>query len=340
MTHSWSQMRKSVTLAVLVGLAGCRATSLPLWGPAPPAPGTGEVQRVRDVRYWDSPDAEAVAHRLDLYLPKGKSDFPVVVLVHGGEWATGDNRCFGLYASVGEFLARQGIGAVLPNYRLSPWVKHPEHAKDVARAVAWTRKNIAQYGGSANNLFLTGHSAGGHLVALLATDETYLRAEGLQTADIRGVVAVSGVYHIPDDKQDYVLGGPDTGAFRWNNVLPMRGGAGGSASRSAVLPGIPLRLDIYRSAFGSDPQTRRHASPIHHVRPGLPPFLLLSAEHELPTLTEMADEFHQALVRNGCDAQLLTATDRNHNSILFSAIEPADPVARAMVEFVRRHTDR
>ena len=53
--------------------------------------------------------------------------------------------------------------AVFPNYRLSPWVKHPEHVKDVARAFAWTNKNIAKYGGDPKRLFVGGHSAGGHL---------------------------------------------------------------------------------------------------------------------------------------------------------------------------------
>ena len=96
------------------------------------------VERIKDVSYYDGPHADAARHKLDLYLPKGKADYPVVILVHGGAWIMGDNRCCGLYTSVGEFLASQGIGAVLPNYRLSPGVKHPEHIKDLARAFAWT----------------------------------------------------------------------------------------------------------------------------------------------------------------------------------------------------------
>ena len=90
---------------------------------------------LRDVAYYDDAQADAHRHKLDLYLPKGQKDFPVVVFVHGGAWMLGDNRCCGLYSSVGEFLASQGIAAVLPNYRLSPSVKHPEHIKDVARAL-------------------------------------------------------------------------------------------------------------------------------------------------------------------------------------------------------------
>ena len=104
---------------------GCRVTDVPLWRPAGPPPAAAfQVERVRGLAYYSGPGADAHRHRLDLFLPRGKKDYPVVLLVHGGAWMLGDNRCCGLYSSVGEFLAGQGIGAVLPNYRLSPGVKH------------------------------------------------------------------------------------------------------------------------------------------------------------------------------------------------------------------------
>src|SRR5262249_23495909 len=156
-------------------------------------------------------------------IPKGKSGYPVVVLVHGGAWMMGDNRCCGLYSSVGKFLASRGVGAVLPNYRLSPGVRHPEHVKDIARAVAWTRAHIAEYGGRPDRLFLAGHSAGAHLVSLLATDETYLNAEGLRIADIKGVIAVSGVYRIPPGTLELSLGGITPAALRLDEIVPLRG---------------------------------------------------------------------------------------------------------------------
>jgi acetyl esterase/lipase len=106
-------------------------------------------------------------------------------------------------------LARHGIGAVMINYRLSPQVKHPEHIKDVARAFAWTHKHIAEYGGRPDRLLVSGHSAGGHLAALLATDESWLRAEGLSLADIRGAVPISGVYSIPPGMFTSVFGSDD-----------------------------------------------------------------------------------------------------------------------------------
>jgi acetyl esterase/lipase len=292
------------------------------------------VERVWGVPYYHGPDADTHLHRLDMFLPGGLTDYPVVVLVHGGSWICGDNRSCGLYSAVGECLARQGIGAVLPNYRLSPKVKHPAHVRDIARAVAWTRAHIGERGGCPTKLFLAGHSAGGHLVSLLATDETYLRAEGLHTGDLRGVIAISGVYHLPPDPHCLTIGGATAVTLHLDEILPLRHPACGGCTPLAFMPGLPIRLNVFRLAFGEDRAVRREASPLCHVRPGLPPFLIIVGDKDLPTLPEMAEEFHEALVAQGCDSKLLREKERNHNSVVFRAYHSDDPVARAMVEFV------
>lgn len=161
-------------------------------------PVTYQVQTVRDLAYYDGADADKVKHKLDLYLPKNLKNFPVLFFVHGGAWRTGDKNYFGVYGAIGQFFARHGIGAVVTNYRLSPAVLHPEHIKDVARAFAWTYKHIAEYGGRSDQIFVCGHSAGGHLVALLATDDDYLKEQGLTLQAIKGVMPMSGVYAIPE----------------------------------------------------------------------------------------------------------------------------------------------
>jgi acetyl esterase/lipase len=326
----------TVAVALLV-TAGCRLTDLRLWGPGGPAAESCRVEVIRDVAYYSGPYADERRHRLDLFLPQGKKAYPVVLLVHGGAWMTGDNRCCGLYSSVGEFLASQGIGVVLPNHRLSPGVRHPEHVKDVARAFAWAREHVDALGGRSDQIFLIGHSSGGHLVALLATDDRYLQAEGLHTEDIRGVVAVCGVYRLPPGNVAVALGGASPQRLSLDEVTPFRGAGGWAWTRRLGLPGMPLELDVFGPAFGSDPLVRADASPVNHVRPGLPPFLILSAEHDLPGLPGMAEEFHCALVGQGCDSRLLEIQERNHSSILFRAIEPHDPAARAILEFIHRH---
>jgi acetyl esterase/lipase len=327
-----NRLRCLVVALALLALPACRQ-ELRLWEPANvPSERRYDVVRVQDVLYYNGEDADATRHRLDLFLPRGVSNYPVVLLVHGGVWVVGNNRCSGLYTSVGEFLASQGVAAALPNYRLSPGVKHPEHVKDVARAFAWVHSHIGKFGGSPDKVFLAGHSAGGHLVALLASDERYLKDVGEQTADVKGVITFSGVCDIPERSLDVALGGDRPEAFRLDELVPFRGQW---TSVSAYLPSIPLHLDVFGAAFGDDPKVRAEASPLRHVRPGLPPFLLLCAEKDLPVLTDMAKAFHHALREQGCDARMMTVPGSNHNSIVFRAIEPGDPAAKAMLEFIR-----
>jgi acetyl esterase/lipase len=155
--------------------------------------GPGMVKMVKDVPYFSGKDADKERHRLDLYLPAGSGEFPVMLFVHGGGWKNGNKAEFEF---LGKTLAGRGIGVVAINYRLFPKVKFPANVEDVARAFAWTHENIARYGGRADRLYLGGHSAGGHLVSLIATDESYLKAHKLSLSDVRGVLSISGLYAI------------------------------------------------------------------------------------------------------------------------------------------------
>jgi acetyl esterase/lipase len=169
--------------------------------------GPFEVEVVKDVAYSDAKDADEVRHKLDLYLPKGQKDFPVLLFIHGGGWRNGSKNGF---AKQGQLLARNGVGVVAANYRLSPKVKHPGHIMDVARAFAWTHQHIAKYGGRPDQLFVSGHSAGGHLAALLATDDRYLKAEKLARKDVKGVIPISGVFRVGGGRLGEVFGDADS----------------------------------------------------------------------------------------------------------------------------------
>src|SRR5437660_9187330 len=83
-------------------------------------PGEFAVRVIKDVPYYQGPGADRVKHRLDLFLPRGHRDYPVVLFVHGGAWLHGDKSFLGIYGAVGRSLARRGIGVAVTNYRLSP----------------------------------------------------------------------------------------------------------------------------------------------------------------------------------------------------------------------------
>ncbi len=144
---------------------------------------------IRDIPYLPDNGKQ----KLDLYLPAGKMNFPVMIFLHGGAWRIGDRS---MYRKIGEHFSRQGIGVVIPSFRLAPLHRHPAQIEDVAAAFAWTVRNIASHGGDASRIYIVGHSSGGHLASLLALDGRYLAALGLSPRKIAGVVSMSGVYSI------------------------------------------------------------------------------------------------------------------------------------------------
>jgi acetyl esterase/lipase len=282
-----------MTFATMMGFFGSLLLPLPVQA-EDMAKQTFEVESIKDIAYYQGDGAHPVKHKLDLFIPRGQKDFPVLFFVHGGAWRNGDKNFLGFYSALGQFFAQQGIGTVVINYRLSPAVQHPEHIKDVARAFAWTCKNVGRYGGRTDQIFVSGHSAGGHLVSLLATDESYLKAEGLTTKQVRGVVAISGVY-----------------------ILPQSG---------------------FVSVFGEDAEARKKASPIQHVRAGLPPFLILYADKDYPGCDKAPSEaFARALKDKGNEARTVEVVESNHFQIIASAALANHTVSQAILTFITTH---
>ena len=118
---------------------------------------------------------------------------PVFLFIHGGSWRSGDRS---QYPALGNRFAKAGAVVVVPSYRLAPAALHPAQAEDVAAALAWTVKHAAEYGGDPGRIYLGGHSAGGHLAALVALDPKYLAAHQLKPSLLKGVIAMSGVYDV------------------------------------------------------------------------------------------------------------------------------------------------
>ena len=170
-----------------------------------------EVKVYKDLSYYDGADRDPDGFQtLDLYVPKGADHAPVLIFVHGGGWSykEGDPHTRGRLGPHNPFFASHGVIVASISYRLSPAYKHPAHVEDVARAFAWTKANVAKYGGDPGQIFLTGHSAGGHLVALVVADPKYLAAHQLSAADVRGVMPISGTFTVGEkgDRLDKIWG--------------------------------------------------------------------------------------------------------------------------------------
>ena len=118
---------------------------------------------------------------LDIYLPDAES-FPVFIYFHGGGLESG-NRTASEKAR--RFLAEHGVCVVSVEYRMYPDVTYPAFIEDCAAAVAWVKKNIANYG-NAEGLYVGGSSAGGYLSMMLCFDKKYLGAIGIDPLEIKG----------------------------------------------------------------------------------------------------------------------------------------------------------
>jgi len=185
MNNNSSALRTS--LAVALAAVTVVALALPLRA----ADILTAVETRTNLTYFNGEGADKYRHRLDLYLPKGKREVPVMMFVHGGGFTVGIKD---QYAFVGQVFASYGIATAVINYRLSPKTSYPGHVQDVARAFAWLRAHVSEYGGRHEKIFISGHSAGATLVAMMGADPAYLHDVGESLDHVAGVIPISGSF--------------------------------------------------------------------------------------------------------------------------------------------------
>jgi arylformamidase len=127
---------------------------------------------------------------LDVF-PAAVANAPVLVFIHGGYWRALDKADFSFVAA--PFVAA-GAMVVIPNYSLCPAVTVDTIALQMAHALAWVHRHAARYGGDAAHCVVAGHSAGGHLAAMLLACDGQRLAHDLPQRLVRRAVSISGLY--------------------------------------------------------------------------------------------------------------------------------------------------
>jgi acetyl esterase/lipase len=122
---------------------------------------------------------------LDVYYPEKNTGSAVVIWFHGGGLSGGSKE-------IPVQLREKGLCVVGVNYRLTPRAKVTECVDDAAAAVAWVFKNIDKYGGDLGRIYVSGHSAGGYLAAMVGLDKSRLNRYGMDANKIAGLIPFSG----------------------------------------------------------------------------------------------------------------------------------------------------
>jgi pimeloyl-ACP methyl ester carboxylesterase len=138
-----------------------------------------KVVRTKDVSYYRN-------QKLNVFTTRHANGRAVVIFIHGGSWRLGDKS---LYNFLGNRLARKGIVSVVINYPLGPTAKYWEMAVASAQSIKWVYDSIENYGGEKHKIFVAGHSAGGHLAALVSLNKQYLDSIGMKNV-IHGTILI------------------------------------------------------------------------------------------------------------------------------------------------------
>jgi acetyl esterase/lipase len=278
---------------------GAALTGPPLPPPAhdaplpPPVPGAGGTRLLAAVPFAAIPGVRPLECDVVLPpLPDGGSGEdaappPVVVFLHGGGWRLGSRHLAGpAFAGASptpfERLAAAGTAVVSADYRLSGEATWPAQLHDAKAAVRWVRARAGDLGVDPERVLAWGESAGGHLAELLGLTGDAAELEGdVGITGPSSAVSAVAAWYAPSDVAAVAT---DSGADPAD-----------ASTREALLLG---------AAPASVPTLAAQASPVTHVHPGAPPFLLLhgTADRLIPCV--QSERLHAALTAAGVDVDL------------------------------------
>jgi arylformamidase len=140
----------------------------------------------------DIPYGPGVGETLDVF-PAPVAGAPVLMFIHGGYWRALDKSDFSFVAP--SFNA-DGAMVVVPNYALAPAVSVEHITLQMVAALAWTWRNAARFGGDPGRIAVSGHSAGGHLTAMMLSCRWKQVADDLPAQPLAGGLSISGLYDL------------------------------------------------------------------------------------------------------------------------------------------------
>ena len=215
-------------------------------------------KKITDVSYLKSLEVSTTDNpKLNVFIPRKSNveQAAVLIFIHGGNWNSGRK---GTYDLLGRNFANKSIITVIPDYTLSPNASYDTMTEQIAKVIIWCKENIHKYGGDPNQIFVSGHSAGGHLGALAVMNPKYK----IDPKSISGIILndAAGL-----DMNNYLEGNP------------------------------PTEKDNYLATWTSNPEKWKEASPIYFLNKNTPPFLIYVGDKTYNSIKVANSRFVSAL---------------------------------------------
>lgn len=239
------------------------------------------VSRSKDVTYLkDQEVADVPSQALNIFAPrKSKELNEVFIFIHGGNWNSGRKE---LYSFFGNRMARKGVVSVIIDYPLSPAATYKQMAMATAQAVSWVHENIEDFGGDPERIFVSGHSAGGHLAALVAVRDEYFSSSG-KINPIKGTILIDAA-------------GLDMYGYLLEKNYPAD--------------------NTYIKTFTNDPVLWKEASPMYHLSEEMPKFLIFRGENTYPSIIKSTEKFVATLSNYVEEPNYTVQSGKKHFSMI------------------------
>lgn len=248
--------------------------------------------------------ADGEALTMDYYPPAGRGPFPVAIIVHGGGFVSGTSKNIS-EAYCAQFLAPAGYATFSINYRLAPKHPYPAAVEDVQRAVRYIRHNAAKWNADPKRIALIGGSAGGYLT------------------NMAGVLPAKGIRHSRDPV--------DRENARMQAVVTLYGPSDYRGRKPA--PNIQSFLKPLIDEKGEE-NALAEASPVLHIMPGGPPFLLIHGDKDESVPLVQSTHWQNALQAAGIRCDLIIIQNGAHGTGRWHTIPGVRDWEREMLEWL------
>lgn len=254
----------------------------------------------RDISYRGQ--SQNIRNLLDVYYPKNtETPKDVLVFIHGGSWDSGKKDT---YWWLGRNLASKNVISVIINYSLSPNSQYEEMAYDCSEALKWVKDSISAYGGSPDRIFVMGHSAGGHLAALINNDPRFFKKAGISNP-IRAVILNDGF-------------GLDM--FEYLNAAEKN-----------------KQTESFLNTFSKDVNLWKTGSPMFYLENVQNPFLIFVGEHTYPAIKLQSDRLYKDLTKANKPIEINIVKRKKHIGMITQMIFRNNQMYSMILTFMNKY---